>query len=252
MLFDLRSGKRRRVVQVVFGFLAFLFFISFVGFGIGSDVSGGIFDALGLTDGGGSSSTADQYEQQIEDAEEQVAADPKDQGALLDVARYRFLSGQSQLEADESGAPVLGEQSRQEFEQAIVAWEDYLKTDPKRADPSVAGQVVLAYDLLADPEGAARAQQVLVESNPSAGTYGTLAYYLYAGGQIERADEAADEAIAAAPKAEQKKLERQFDALSKQATELEKQLAKTPPGGATGEGTLDSPFGGLGEGATAP
>jgi hypothetical protein len=48
MIFDLKSGKRRRVVQVVFGFLAFIFFISFVGFGIGSDVSGGIFDAIGL------------------------------------------------------------------------------------------------------------------------------------------------------------------------------------------------------------
>ena len=48
MIFDLKSGKRRRVVQIVFGFLAFVFFISFVGFGIGSDVSGGIFDAIGL------------------------------------------------------------------------------------------------------------------------------------------------------------------------------------------------------------
>ena len=63
MIFDLKSGKRRRVVQVVFGFLAFIFFISFVGFGIGSDVTGGIFDALGI--GGGSSSSDPQYEQQI-------------------------------------------------------------------------------------------------------------------------------------------------------------------------------------------
>ena len=48
MIFDLKSGKRRRVVQVVFGVLAFIFFISFVGFGIGSGSAGGIFDALGI------------------------------------------------------------------------------------------------------------------------------------------------------------------------------------------------------------
>ena len=81
MLFDLKSGKRRRVVQVVFGFLAFIFFISFVGFGIGSDVSGGIFDAIGL--GGGDNSGSDpQYEQQIEDAETAIGGEPGERQRL--------------------------------------------------------------------------------------------------------------------------------------------------------------------------
>ena len=70
MLFDLKTGKRRRVVQVVFGFLAFIFFISFVGFGIGSDVSGGLFDAIGL---GGS-------ERRLVDVEPVRAADRRRRG----------------------------------------------------------------------------------------------------------------------------------------------------------------------------
>ena len=83
MIFDLKTGKRRRVVQVVFGFLAFIFFISFVGFGVGSDVTGGIFDALGI--GGGSSSSDPQYEQQIEDAQSAVDQNPKDGSAYGDL-----------------------------------------------------------------------------------------------------------------------------------------------------------------------
>jgi hypothetical protein len=52
MLFDLQSGRRRRVIQVVFGALAVIFAVSFVFFGIGSEVGGGFADSLNL--GGGS------------------------------------------------------------------------------------------------------------------------------------------------------------------------------------------------------
>ena len=47
MLFDLRSGARRRTVKVVYLGLALLMFVGFVGFGIGSSgLSGGIGDAI--------------------------------------------------------------------------------------------------------------------------------------------------------------------------------------------------------------
>ena len=46
MLFDLRSGARRRTVKVVYLGLALLMFVGFVGFSIGSSgLSGGIVDA---------------------------------------------------------------------------------------------------------------------------------------------------------------------------------------------------------------
>src|SRR5918996_5601076 len=106
MLFDLR-GKRRRFIQVVYGLLAALFFISFVGFGIGSDVSGGIFDALGVG-GGDTSSSNPQYDEDIEDAEQRLEQDPKDEQALQQLAQTHYLAGQAALETDETtGEPVL-------------------------------------------------------------------------------------------------------------------------------------------------
>ena len=53
MLFDLRSGKRRRLVQVVYTLLAASFIIGFVIFGVGSNGIGGIGD---LISGGGDDS----------------------------------------------------------------------------------------------------------------------------------------------------------------------------------------------------
>ena len=51
MLFDLRSGKRRRMVQIVYSLLAVSFLIGFVFFGVGT---GGIGSISDLFVGGGS------------------------------------------------------------------------------------------------------------------------------------------------------------------------------------------------------
>ena len=116
MLFDLQSGKRRRVVQVVFGTMAVLFGASFLFFGIGSDASGGLADLFGF--GTNSQNTGNpQFDEQIEDAEDAVAADPKNEKALLELAEVRYQAGQFQLEADpETGQPIVTEGARANFE----------------------------------------------------------------------------------------------------------------------------------------
>ncbi len=133
MLFDLKSGKRRRVVQIVFGFLAFIFFISFVGFGIGSDVSGGIFDAIGL--GGGDSSGDPQYEQQIEDAEAALETDPNDaRRPRRPDRRLPLGSAQSGISTERADRRA-GRSARMPTptsQQAAQAWTDYLATKPKK------------------------------------------------------------------------------------------------------------------------
>ena len=94
MIFDLKSGKRRRVVQVVFGVLAFIFFMSFVGFGVGSgNGAGGLFDALGI--GGSSNSSDPQYDQQISDAQDAVKANPTDGNAYADLITAYYQSASS-------------------------------------------------------------------------------------------------------------------------------------------------------------
>ena len=164
MIFDLKSGKRRRVVQVVFGFLAFIFFISFVGFGIGSDVSGGIFDAIGL--GGGDSASTPEYEQQIEDANETLETDPDNERALLDLsgAYYRSATETGVTVNPQTGVIEISEESRADLEQSIAAWERYIETKPKRPDTTAAAQAAESYRYLLDPDGAAGAQAIVAKA----------------------------------------------------------------------------------------
>ena len=263
MLFDLKSGKRRRVVQVVFGFLAFIFFISFVGFGIGSGASGGLFDAIGL---GGDDTSQDasvetQFQPQIDQAEAKLEKDPKDAAALEDLARYNYLAGQAQLEVDDSGAATITDGTREDWNAALDAWEKYVATDPKQVDVQVAGQVICAYvpqtcfPLSGDPgtvdfDGAAKAAELVAEQEPSAQSLAQLAYLQLAGGHIEEGTKTADEAVAEASGSEAKDLEKQFDKLIKQATDLQKAQEKAQKagseGGATGGSQLQNPFGALG------
>ena len=75
MLFDL-SGKRKRLVQVVYATLAALFLVGFVGFGIGSSGAGGLLDGLGLGGDGSGGSLSGQYDDQIDSANQRLAKDP--------------------------------------------------------------------------------------------------------------------------------------------------------------------------------
>jgi tetratricopeptide (TPR) repeat protein len=246
MLFDLSSGKRRRVVQVVYATLALLMGGSLVLFGIGSDAPGGILDALGLG-GGGGGSTNPQYEEQIDDAESALETNPKDQQALLNLARYHYLSAvQSGVSTDpETGVPNVSEDAHQELEDAVAAWTKYLKTDPKKANVSVATNVVQSYVLLNDAGGAADTQQIVAEANPSAAAYGSLANYLYFDGKIAAGDAAAAKAVQEADPAERDRIEKLLAQTSEAAKKQKKKLAKLPEGGATGEPGLQDPFGGL-------
>lgn len=250
MLFDL-SGKRRRVVQVVYGVLAVLFAVSFVGFGIGSDAAGGIFDALGFGGSNGSAGNP-QYEEEIEAAEKRLQQDPKDERALLALARVHFLAGQAEVEVNEdTGAPVVTGDARTQFAESVDSWERYLEVESGDLNVDAARLVVQAYVGLEDADGAAASQEIVAQDTPSAGAYGTLAFYRYAAGQIPKGDEAAKRALAEAEPSQRAQLREQLDQVAKQAKRLKKAQAKLPQGGATGENPLESPLGGLGLDSTA-
>jgi len=82
MLFDLR-GRKRTIVRFVYGGLALLFLVGFVGFGVGSDVGSGILGGShgGGTSGGGHGSDGDSTEDQIETVRETVDSNPDDANA---------------------------------------------------------------------------------------------------------------------------------------------------------------------------
>jgi tetratricopeptide (TPR) repeat protein len=256
MLFDLR-GRRKRVVQVVYAFLAVLLALSLltvVGpFSIGDVFSGG--------GGGDPSSTLDD---QAEAIEKRLARNPENEDLLLALVRTRYSAGNTLIQVD----PTTGQQSIstdavQEYEQAADAWSRYLRLDPAEPNPNTALQAANALFTLAQTastgaqaesylEDAAAAQAIVAEARPNVGTLSTLAYYSYAALDFEAGDEAARKAEqAAASKAERTQVRTQLATIRKQAKRFEKQqqAAAQRGGEQQAQEQLGSPLGGGGLGA---
>ena len=249
MLFDL-SGKRKRVVQVVYAALAVLFAVSFVGFGIGSDAQGGIFDIFGLG-GNDNQSGNPAFEDQINEAEDKVAADPKDEQALSDLVQLHYQAGNDAVEVDESTGQIsMTTESEQEYNEAAAAWQDYLKV-AKKPDPSTAAIANQAYGVIlqfSEPtevstiaEDAVVPAELSAEDNPGIGPWATVAQYAYFAGDLKTGDEAAQKALAEADSSERKNLQKQLDAAKEQAIQLEKQIKKQAEKGG-GEEAFTNPL----------
>jgi hypothetical protein len=221
MLFDL-GGKRRRVVQATYLLLAVLMGGGLVLFGIGGDVSGGLFDAFSErrnSSGDGS----ELVEGRIERANTRLAANPKDEAALKELVRARYQLA-SQNADPNTGA--FGREARAQLRQAGRAWERYLALDPDPPDPGLASLMVQAYGEggLNQPERAVRAAEIVAEARPSAQAFLLLTRYASLAGQTRTADLAGDRAIELAPR-DQRRLVRQ-----------QVEQAKAPAAGAQGAG----------------
>ena len=270
MLFDLQSGKRRRVVQITFGTLAAIFAISFVFFGVGSGGIGGIGDLLGGGGGNGDASSA--FDEDIEAAEARLAVNPSDTAALSELVTLHFQAGRQAV--DENGA--LTSDGEEELRLGADAWNKYVKASKSNVDTGVATIAFQTFDALgatsfeearastssaealtavnaavADWEAAAETNRILVERQPTSANYTRLAYYLYLSGQTEAADQAAEQAKKAkgGTPADVDAQTQQAKALGTQLQAAIKQLTKQQQatgGSATGGG--ENPLGGLGGG----
>jgi hypothetical protein len=259
MLFDLSSPRRKTAVRIIFGGLAALFAISFIGFGIGSDATGGIFDALGL--GGDDTTENPQFQEDIDKAKADLAADPKDEGALLRLAEASMLAGNDEVETDEeTGAPVFTDASLAFYDDARGAWEDYLALDPKKPDDAIGAQILGVYinsfnGLIAQvppdiPEirdtldGAVAAAEVVAERQPSTNSYGTLAQYAYLAGDDKVAEEAGRSAVAEAEGSEKESIEKFVAEAQKVGADFQKRLEKAEKaeGGQTPEEAFGNPL----------
>lgn len=254
MIFDTSSPGRKNVLRVVYGVLAFLFFIGFVGFGVGGELGGGgIIDGLtGNNDG----STSEAFEQQIEDAEEEVAAAPGESAPLAELALLRSQSAGQQIETDEeTGQRTITGDANAEFEEAIRVWEQYLETDPRKTDVAAGSAIVNAYIALGDANGAIETQARLAKDNPSVPNYVQLAQFYYSTLEIDKGDTAAENAVAEASGQNAKQIRKQLEAVREQAVEAKKQEAKQPNDVPGESPELENPFGGLNPtdpGATTP
>jgi hypothetical protein len=252
VLFDLR-GKRKRVVQVSYVLLAAIFLLGFVGFGIGGggNSAGGIFDAIGLGGDGSGGSLSGQFDDQIDNANEQLAKNPNDTAALLKLSKYEYYKAKQGVTQDQAtGAISISEDAHTELGKSVDAWEKYLKVNKGKPNPTVAAQIVQAYYFLSDAGGAAEAQRIVASNQPSSGSYGQLAFYLYFAGNISEGDQAASKAESEAPKSQRSQVKQQLEQIRKQAVKAKKQLAKAqknaPSPTTPGANPLQSPFGGVG------
>jgi tetratricopeptide (TPR) repeat protein len=253
VLFDLR-GKRKRMVQVVYVMLAAIFLLGFVGFGIGvGGGPGGIFDALGIGNGS-SSSGSSAFTQQVQDAEAAVKKHPQDEGALRNLARYEYLSGQSQLGPPDSntGQPVVTDEAVAQFNKAADAWERYVKV-AKKPDPALAGQIAFAYSSIGDFAGAARSQQIAADAHPAANAYYQLAIYQYENLDLKAGDAAGQKVVQLSSGSQKKSAQKQMDQLAKIAKKfVASQKAQSKASGQSPGQALANPFGGLAPTSTTP
>lgn len=209
MLFDLQ-GKRRRVVQATYLMLAVLMGGGLVLFGIGGDVSGGLFDAFSDQNGGGGGNGL--VEKRIERNEKKVAALP--QGS--EAARKALVRDYYQLAVAQTGQNAgFPADAKDELRKAAANWKAYLASEPAKPDASLANVAVQIFDPLAlnKPKEAEEAARVIAETRNNASGYLALVQFAALAGDTRTADLAAQKAVDLAPKDQRKDVKAQAEQL---------------------------------------
>lgn len=195
MLFDLK-GKRRRTVQITYVALAFLMVIGLVGAGVGSGVSGGVFD---LFSGGSGSSTADKtVQKKIDAARKQLKVNPRNEAALSTLVRQHY--NLASLDTNQKTG-VFGKDGKKELLKASTAWASYLKV-AKKPDPSLASVMLQAFGRggLNKPTEVVNAAEIIASDRNDATSYLRLAGCATLAKQTRKAELAGQKALALAPK----------------------------------------------------
>jgi hypothetical protein len=205
MLFDIR-GRRRRAVQGTYLLLALLMGGGLVFFGIGGDVSGGLFDAFSERGGGGGGNSA--IADRIERNEERLAKRPRSEAALKELVRDYYALAVA--ESGESTTGQFSDDSKDELREAAAYWQRYLGLEDAKADPSLAGVALRVYDVgaLNRPKDAQRAATILADAQNDYQSYLQLVSYATLAGDERTADLATLRAVDLAPKADRKDVKR--------------------------------------------
>jgi hypothetical protein len=229
MLFDLRSGARRRTVKVVYLGLALLMFVGFVGFSIGSSgLSGGIVDAItgNGNQGSGDDAAVERLTNQVRSADAKTRSAPTDPAAwsALALARVRLAQVGDNLNAASGEYTAEG---RRQIAAAGNAFDKYVTLKPSTPDERLGRQMANAFISVGDAGKAVTAQELVTEVDPTQQTFSNLAIFAYQANQTRKGDLAAKKAVSLAPKDEQKDLKAQLDSAKSQA--LTQQLQQAQP-----------------------
>ena len=255
MLFDLRSGRRKNLVKVVYATLAVLMGLSLF------LVIGG-FNIAELFQGNGTENSAELYEEQAERIEAKLEKDPDDPNLLLSLTRAQLNVANAGTERNEqTGETTLTPEAVQAYQEADQSWSEYLKATDEPS-PGLAQLVAPMLLQLAElsrsyPEAdsriqaAADAQRIVAEERPSLNSWTTLSFYTYFTGDIKAAEKARAEALKLANSAsERETIEKQLDEYEKnaetyvKAKEKAEKAEKASGGAGGGAPALENPLGG--------
>lgn len=222
MLFDLR-GRRKNWIRFLYGFLAAVFMITFIGAGVGvGGGGGGFFDLLG--GGGGTANTL--FDDQIETAQKRTEVDPKNAAAWAALAKADFqLANSAEGLDEESGG--LNDRGEQAAIEGIDAWERYLKLVDGKPSAVTAQFAANTYGATGDAKGALKAQQIVVDRYSDRGNaWAQLALFAFASGNDELGNKAQAKAIALTDPDKRNTAKAELEDQEKQAKEFRKEFAK--------------------------
>jgi hypothetical protein len=256
MLFD-TSGRRKRVIQVVYAILALLMGTSL--FLVIGPVNVG--ELIGNSSS--SSSAAEVFDEQVQRIEKRLAKDPQNEQLLLTLTRAQINAGNAKAEPVAEGeVPVIPPEAVPNFQAAAESWQRYLKQAGNEPNPAAAQLVASTFFRLAETGSAslseveeniaraAEAQQLVADKQPSVGSLSNLAIYQFFNGEFAAGDKTVKQTAAkATTKAEAKGIEAQLAEYRKRAKQFEQSVAaaaKQERG--AGKEALQNPFGGLGGG----
>jgi hypothetical protein len=227
MLFDLK-GRRRRVVQGTYLMLAVLMGGGLVLFGIGGDVSGGLFDAFSDRSGGGGNGNQ-ALEERIDRLERRVSANPNNEAALQALVRDYYQMATFQ---QESSATEFPDEAKDELRRAGGAWQRYVDTVEGQPSASTATFALRVYDIgaLNQPKEAQKAAAILAEEQNDSASYLNLVSYATLAGDTRTADLASQKAVELAPEGQKEDVKKQAEGLKQQAQQL-KQAPQQQAGG---------------------
>jgi len=227
VLFDLR-GRRRRAVQATYLMLAVLMGGGLVLFGIGGDVSGGLFDAFSDRSGSGNGNSA--IQDRIDKQEERLAKNPDNEALLQSLVRDYYGLATSQ---QQSGATAFPEDAKDDLRKAAVYWERYVDTVSENPSANTALFALRVYDVgaLNRPAQAQKAAQIIAAKQNDAASYLQVVSYAALAGDKRTADLAAQKAIDLAPKGQKKAVEAQAEVLKKPKQQQQQQQQQQQPQG---------------------
>lgn len=201
MLFDIQ-GKRRRVVQATYLTLAVLMGGGLVLFGIGGDVSGGLFDAFSGNSGGSGNGNSI-IQERVDRNEKRIEANPADEKARKALARDYYSLAASLPVGNDGRVPSEGQD---ELRKADANYRAYLALNPAKPDPSLALTALQIYDpnALNKPSEAKDAAALRAKVQNDTESYLTLVQYASLAGDMRTADLATQKAVDLAPKKQRK------------------------------------------------